>query len=109
MGVFRCRSVDLRDPSPHPRAETSAICGDLALLNPSRVFLNLQHVASPNASPHERVLQAIGDTTERKAGRTSSSIFELKLAWLREIGFLGADGRWKWRELALLAGAKPFE
>jgi SAM-dependent methyltransferase len=78
-----------------------------ALLNPGGVFLNLEHVASPNDSMHRRFLDAIECTTETEDPSNKLLDLDVQLAWLREIGFVDVDCHWKWRELALLAGAKP--
>ena len=78
-----------------------------ALLNPGAVFLNLEHVASPNESLHERFLHAIGYTTQTEDPSNKLLDFEVQRAWLRETGFADVDCHWKWRELALLGVAKP--
>jgi SAM-dependent methyltransferase len=77
------------------------------LLSPGGIFLNLEHVASPSGSLHDRFLQAIGYPAETEDRSNKLLDFEIQLEWLRKIGFTDVDCHWKWRELALLAGVKP--
>jgi len=78
-----------------------------ARLNPGGMFLNLEHVASATPPLHESFLAQLDLTPETEDPSNKLLGFELQLQWLREIGFTDVDCHWKWRELALLAGAKP--
>jgi SAM-dependent methyltransferase len=76
-------------------------------LQPSGVFLNLEHVASPTQALHERFLKAIDVPPGTEDPSNKLLDVETQLEWLREIGFMDADCHWKWLELALLRGARP--
>jgi len=75
------------------------------ITEPGGVFCNLEHVASPTLNLHMQFLGAIGWPDEDPSNKLLA--LETQLAWLREIGFQDVDCHWKWRELALFAGAKP--
>jgi len=85
-----------------------ALYGEIyALLNPGRVFCNLEHVSSPSERLHEEFLLRIGFTVETEDPSNKLLDVETQLRWLREIGFEDVDCQWKWRELALLVGVRP--
>ena len=74
-----------------------------ATLRPGGVFCNLEHVASPTSTLHERFVRALGGSEDE----TNLLLdLETQLRWLREVGFIEVDCDWKWRELALLAGLR---
>jgi SAM-dependent methyltransferase len=76
------------------------------LLQPGGIFCNLEHVASPTDHLHQQFLQRLGVLPEQEDPSNKLLDLELQLGWLREIGFVDVDCHWKWRELALFAGAK---
>lgn len=77
------------------------------LLEPGGVFANLEHVASPTERLHREFFAAIGEPIEHEDPSDRTVAVETQLAWLREIGFKHAECHWKWREMALLVGARP--
>jgi tRNA (cmo5U34)-methyltransferase len=78
-------------------------------INPGGMFLNLEHVASATPRLHEGFLAQLDLTPETEDPSNKLLDLELQLSWLREIGFTDVDCHWKWRELALLAGARPHQ
>ena len=76
------------------------------ILNPTGVFCNLEHVASPSVELHVRFLNAIGYTPKKEDRANKLLPMETQLGWFREIGFVDVDCYWKWLEMALLIGYK---
>jgi SAM-dependent methyltransferase len=99
------------------------------ILNPGGVFLNLEHVASPNPTIEKLFdemfvdglyayhLETGGkDTREEIAGKfynredkvlNKLTMVEKQVRWLRDIGYENADCFFKLFELALFGGQKP--
>jgi len=78
------------------------------ILNPGGVFLNLEHVSSPTEHLHDLFLASMGMTRETEDKSNRCSPVEPQLAWLRQAGFEDVECYWKWRELALLGGVRPW-
>jgi tRNA (cmo5U34)-methyltransferase len=76
------------------------------IINPTGVFCNLEHVASPSVELHIRFLNAIGYTPEKEDRANRLLPMEIQLGWLRDTGFVEVDCYWKWLEMALLIGYK---
>jgi SAM-dependent methyltransferase len=76
------------------------------ILNPTGIFCNLEHVASPSVEMHVRFLKAIGYSPEKEDKANRLLPMEVQLGWFKDIGFVEADCYWKWLEMALLIGYK---
>ena len=77
------------------------------LLNPTGMFCNLDHVASPTEALHLQFLTQMGQTTATEDQSNKLLDVGTQLRWLREIGYVEVDCHWKWLEFALLAGSRP--
>jgi SAM-dependent methyltransferase len=75
------------------------------VLAPNGLFCNLEHVSSPTPRLYEKFLQAISQGNEDPSNKLLD--LETQLRWMRQIGYVDVDCHWKWRELALMVGAKP--
>lgn len=76
------------------------------ILNPTGIFCNLEHVASPSVELHIRFLSAIGYTPGKEDKANRLLPMETQLGWLKDLGFVEVDCYWKWLEMALLIGYK---
>jgi len=76
-------------------------------LEPAGVFCNLDHVSSPTEALHHAFLASLGRGSDTDDPSNQLLDVETQLRWLRELGYDSVDCHWKWRELALLAGAAP--
>lgn len=76
------------------------------IVNPTGVFCNLEHVASPSVELHVRFLKAIGYSPEKEDRANRLLPIEIQLGWLKDTGFVEVDCFWKWLEMALLIGYK---
>lgn len=76
------------------------------IINPTGVFCNLEHVASPSVELHVRFLNAIGYSPEKEDRVNRLLPMEIQLGWLRATGFVEVDCYWKRLEMALLIGYK---
>jgi SAM-dependent methyltransferase len=75
-------------------------------LRPGGVFCNLEHVASSTLPLHHLFLARLAIRPEEEDPSNKLLDVHEQLRWLRDIGFTDVDCHWKWRELALIAGAR---
>jgi SAM-dependent methyltransferase len=78
------------------------------ILDSKGMFFNLDQVASASRSLHQKFLNLVGWTKESDDHAKRLLDVETQLRWLREIGFCDVDCYWKWLEVALLIGVKPY-
>jgi len=86
-----------------------ALYGELlARLAPGGRFANLEHVASPTPALHAAFLAELGMSPEHEDPANQLVGLETQLGWLRDLGYAEVECFWKWRELALISGVRPF-
>jgi ubiquinone/menaquinone biosynthesis C-methylase UbiE len=78
------------------------------ILDSKGMFFNLDQVASASRSLHQKFLNLVGWTKESDDHAKRLLDVETQLRWLSEIGFCDVDCYWKWLEVALLIGVKPY-
>lgn len=79
------------------------------LLLPGGTFCNLEHVASPTESLHDRFLAGMNSSREDEDPGNMLLDVWTQLDWLRTIGYDDVDCYWKWLELALFGGIRPTQ
>jgi len=88
-------------------ARQRALYGEVfARLEPGGMLANLEHVDSPTPELHAAFLRALGKDPADDDPSNQLVAVSTQLEWLRSIGFEQVDCMWKWREIALLVGAK---
>jgi SAM-dependent methyltransferase len=89
-------------------ARVKALYGEVyEILRPSGVFVNAEHVDSATPALHEAFLAKLGRTLAEDDPSNQPVGTEDHLTWLNASGFENVDCFWKWRELAVVGGAKP--
>ena len=89
-------------------ARQRALYGEVFdVLAPGGAFVNLEHVASPTPELHDEFLAALGTHARDRRPVEPARRGRDHLTWLNACGFVNVDCFWKWRELAVVAGAKP--
>jgi len=78
-----------------------------AILEPGGWFCNLEHVASSTPAIHAAFFHAIDVDPADEDPSNKLAPVAAQLGWLEDAGFVDVDCYWKWREEALLAGARP--
>jgi tRNA (cmo5U34)-methyltransferase len=78
-------------------------------LLPGGVFCNLEHVASPTQQLHNQFLEKLDIQPGKEDPSNKLLALQTQLEWLKEAGFEDMDCHWKWRELALFVGVRPWK
>lgn len=102
-----------------------------ALLRPKGIFLNLEHVASQHLDgealfdqlfvesliayeqtrDNSRTVDEVRSAYDNRADKEENKLLSVvtQCEWLREIGYEKVDIHFKWLELSLFGGVKPYD